>query len=182
MLLCECIYLLLLVRGCIILFMRMKVVYTRDSTCFQSFLSLSSVYSFIFASACKTSMNDTLTNSLLWFPHHAAVVPMVAPHAFPQVTKINSLAKPQASGMHVALDRLPAPSLAAARHHASNAVTATRPRSCTGAGAAPAVTGPRWGSSTALPTLIHCPTGWKRAVGVADKITRTNGKKDLEKM
>lgn len=40
----------------------------------------------------------------------------------------HSLAKAQASGVHVTLDRLPAARLAAPRHHAPNTVTATRPR------------------------------------------------------
>lgn len=87
------------------------------------------------------------------------------PSCVPHVTMRHSLAKPQASGMHVALDRLPAPGLAAPRHHAPHAVAATGPCPSPRASTTPAVTGPRWGSSTTLPTLIHSPTGWNGGVG-----------------
>lgn len=79
------------------------------------------------------------------------------------ITMRHSLATAQASGMHVALERLPAASPAAARHHAANAVTATGPRPCPRARTTPAVTGPRWGPSSTLPTLIR-PTGTNGAV------------------
>lgn len=101
-------------------------------------------------------------------PRHAVVVLTVAPSCvFPQpVTAMrHSLAKPQASGVHVALDRLPPPRLAAPRHHAANTVTATGPRPSPRASTTPAVAGPRRGSSTALPTLIHGPAGGNGAVG-----------------
>lgn len=74
----------------------------------------------------------------LLYRHHAAAA---ATHAAPCHQR-HSLAKPQTSGMHVALDRLPAPSLAAARHHASDAVTATGTLPSPRAGT-PAVTGPQ---------------------------------------
>lgn len=116
-------------------------------------------------STCNYSIHDIFTDSLPWLPHHAAVVPTVAPSCVPHVTMRHSLAKPQASGMHVALDRLPAPGLAAPRHHAPHAVAATGPCPSPRASTTPAVTGPRWGSSTTLPTLIHSPTGWNGGVG-----------------
>jgi len=38
---------------------------------------------FIVQSACRSSIHDTFTNSLPWYAHHAAVVPIEAPHALP---------------------------------------------------------------------------------------------------
>lgn len=108
----------------------------------------------------------------VWYPHHATVVPTCVP----PVTMRHSLAKPQASGMHVALDRLPAPDLAAPRHHAPNAVTATGPCPSPRASTTPAVAGPRRGSSTALPTLIHGPTG--RNSGVDRRQRNTDRQKE----
>ncbi len=88
-----------------------------------------------------------------------------SPSCVPPVTMRHSLAKPKASGMHVALDRLPASGLAAPCHHAPNAVTATGPCPSPRASTTPAVTGPWRGSSTAMPTLIHSPTGRNSGAG-----------------
>lgn len=76
----------------------------------------------------------------------------------PPVTMRNSLGEAQASSMHVALDCLPPPGLAAPRHHAANAVTAAGPFPSPRASTTPAVTGPGQGPSAALPTLIRSPT------------------------
>lgn len=95
------------------------------------------------------------------------------------VTMRHSLAKSQASGMHVALDHLPAPGLAATRHHASNAVTATGPCPIPRASTTPAVTSPWWGSSNTLPTLIHSPTGQNGGVDCRQR--NTNGQEERSK-
>lgn len=102
-------------------------------------------------------VRDMLLLCSLWPPHACAPQPITAMR--------HSLAKPQASGVHVALDRLPPPRLAAPRHHAANTVTATGPRPSPRASTTPAVAGPWRGSSTALPTLIHGPAGGNGAVG-----------------
>lgn len=98
-------------------------------------------------------------------------VPTVPPCA-------HSLAEAQASGMHVALDGLPASGLAAARHHAPHAVTTTGPRPSPRASTTPAVTGPRRGPRTALPTLIHGPAGRSSRVGAGDRETRTDRERE----
>lgn len=73
------------------------------------------------------------------------------------VTMRHSLAEAQASSMHVALDCLPPPGLAAPRHHAANAVAAAGPCPSPRASTTPAVTGPWRRPSAALPTLIRSP-------------------------
>lgn len=104
-----------------------------------------------------------------------------SPSCVHNVTMQHSLAKTQGSGMHVALDRLPAPGLAAPRHHAPSAVAATWPPVSTGASPTPTVNGPRWGSSSALPTLIHSPTG-KNDVGPRTNRHGWTWRKDQERI
>lgn len=114
----------------------------------------------IFEFTYSNAIHEVFTNSyfsLISIPCCCFV--HYSPSCVPPVTMRHSLAKPQASGMHVALDCLPPPGLAAPRHHAPNAVTATGPCPSPRASTNPAVAGPRRGSSTALPTLIHSPTG-----------------------
>lgn len=131
----------------------------------------------IFECTCNNAIHDVFTNS------HSSLISTpccccahCSPSCVPPVTMRHSLAKPEASGMHVALDRLPAPGLAAPRHHAPNAVTATGPRPSPRASTTPAVAGPRRGSSTALPTLIHGPTG--RNSGVDRRQRNTDRQKE----
>lgn len=93
----------------------------------------------------------------------------------------NSLAEAQASSMHVALDCLPPPGLAAPRHHAANAVTAAGPCPSRRASTTPAVTGPRRGPSAALPTLIRSTTDRHSEVDRKQRNTDAQKKEERER-
>lgn len=122
---------------------------------------------FIFENTCSSAIHDAHSSSTSTPCRRGA--PLMH----------HSLAKSQASGMHVALDHLPAPGLAAPRHHASNAVAATGPRPIPRARAAPAVA--RRGSGATLPTLFHGPAGQKWRGGRQGKHERTR-REDQERI
>lgn len=109
----------------------------------------------IFNCTCNNAIHGVFTNSYLISTPCCRRAPHACPLS-PCATHLPNRRPPACMWLWTVCHT---PGLAAPRHHAPNAVTATGPCPSTRASTTPAVAGPWRGSSTALPTLIHGPTG-----------------------